>query len=252
MRTPEGYARTTVGRARIVADVAALERVCAAVEAAGTLYGWAKSRPDAVALAGRSPSYRVDASGDEWVVRHYWRGGAFGPLLEDRYPAGVRRPRPFRELSVSHRARERGVPTPRVIAAVVYPRRTLYRGDLATAYVPDSADLADVTFGGGRLPRIDRAAAWRSAGVLVRVAAERGLRHPDLNLRNVLLYGPPDEPLACILDLDRARLEDNPLRPVERDAMVARLHRSRRKLERKYGQRVDDRSLWAFAEGLRG
>jgi hypothetical protein len=68
----------------------------------------------------------------------------------------------------------------------------------------------------------------------------------------VLLYGSRAAPLACVLDLDRARLEAGPLRPVERDAMVARLHRSRRKLERANGDRVDDRSLWAFAEGLRG
>jgi len=251
VRAPEGYVLATVGRARIVADAAAAERICAAVEAAGTLHEWARTRPGAVALKGRGASYRVDADGDEWVVRHYWRGGAFGPLLEDRYPAGPR-PRPFRELMVSHAARERGVPTPRVVAAVVYPGRTFYRGDLATAYVPDSADLADVTFGNGGSIGADRVAGWRAAGVLVRVMAERGLRHPDLNLRNILLYGSPGEPRACVLDLDRARLDDGPLRPVDRDAMVARLHRSRRKLERKYGQRVDDRSLWAFAEGLRG
>jgi 3-deoxy-D-manno-octulosonic acid kinase len=250
VRAPEGYLHATIGEARIVADAAALERVRAAVEAAGTLYDWAKARPDAVPLTGRSPSYRVDAGGDEWVVRHYWRGGAFGPLLEDRYPASAR-PRPFRELTVSHAARERGVPTPRVVAAVVYRHRTFYRGDLATAYVPDSADLAAITFDGA-VQATERAAAWRAAGTLVRVAAERGLRHPDLNLRNVLLYGSRAAPLACVLDLDRARLEAGPLRPVERDAMVARLHRSRRKLERANGDRVDDRSLWAFAEGLRG
>jgi 3-deoxy-D-manno-octulosonic acid kinase len=251
VRLPQGYARATVGATRIVADGAALERVCAAVAQGGTLYGWAKAAPGAASLAGRSPAYRVDAAGDEWVVRHYWRGGAIGPLLDDRYPAG-RLPRPFRELLVSHEARERGVPTPRVVAAVVYPARAFYRGDLATAYVPDSADLADVTFGPVRLPLAERAAAWRAAGVLVRVAAERGLRHPDLNLRNVLLYGPAEAPLACVLDLDRARLEDGALRPVDREAMVGRLHRSRRKLERTHGERLDDRSLWSFAEGLRG
>lgn len=251
MRLPQGYARATVGQARIVADEAALERVCTALAADGTLYGWASASPGAVALAGRSPAYRVDAAGDEWVVRHYWRGGAIGPLLDDRYPVG-RMPRPFRELLASHAARERGVPTPRVIAAVVYPGRAFYRGDLATAYVPDSADLAEVTFGDRRGQPEERAAAWRAAGVLVRVAAERGLRHPDLNLKNVLLYGPRDSPLACVLDLDRARLEDGPLRPVDRDAMVGRLHRSRRKFERTHGERLEDRSLWAFAEGLRG
>jgi 3-deoxy-D-manno-octulosonic acid kinase len=251
VHVPEGYARATVGGARIIASDQALERVCAAVAEAGTLYGWAGALPGAIALAGRSVAYRVDAAGDEWVVRHYWRGGAFGRLLEDRYPLG-RRPRPFRELAVSHEARARGVPTPRVIAAVVYPGRGFYRGDLATAYVPDSQDLAKATFGDGRGASEDRVAAWRAAGALVRTAADRGLRHPDLNLRNVLLYGAAAEPLACVLDLDRARLTGGALRSVEREAMVARLHRSRRKLERIRGERVDDRSLWAFAEGLRG
>lgn len=249
MRDPEGYARAVVGEARIVATGDALERVRAAVESAGTLYDWAARRAGARALPGRKPAFLVDA-GDEWVVRHYWRGGAIGRLLEDRYPAR-RLPRPFRELTVSHRARERGIPTPRVIAAVVYPAGPFYRADLATAYVPDSADLAHVTFGAQRRSDADRIAAWRVVGALVRVAAERGLRHADLNLRNVLLSWTTASPLACVLDLDRCIIRDRP-RPGDRDVMVARLHRSRQKLERHFGERVDDRTLWAFAEGLRG
>jgi 3-deoxy-D-manno-octulosonic acid kinase len=248
VHVPAGYVRATVGEARIVAGAAELDRVCAAVAAAGTLFDWAARRAGRETLPGRRPAFRIDAAGDEWVVRHYWRGGAVAGLLEDRYPVG-RMPRPFRELDVSARARERGVPTPRVIAAVVYPAGPFYRGDLATAYVPDSADLADVTFGGNRRSEPERIEAWRAAGTLVRIAAERGLRHADLNLRNVLLTWSEAPPLACVLDLDRARIGE-PLRPADRDAMVARLHRSRRKLERNHGERVDDRTLWAFQEAL--
>ena len=55
-------------------------------------------------------------------------------------------PRPVHETRVSEEARRRGVPTPRVVAAMTYPQGPYYRADLVTEFVPASTDLVESLF----------------------------------------------------------------------------------------------------------
>jgi 3-deoxy-D-manno-octulosonic acid kinase len=149
-------------------------------------------------------------------------------FLGDRYlRAGA--PRPLRELRASEEARAREIPTPRVVAGAVYPAGLVYRGDLVTDYVPRSADLAGIVFGGAVDPPVSPASALRAAGRLLSTMAARGLRHPDVNARNVLLTADEEEPLAWILDLDRCVLSPDGS-AVEVGSMKARLLRSLAKI----------------------
>jgi hypothetical protein len=81
-----------------------------------------------------------------WVVRHYHRGGAVGPILGDRY-LSLGRFRPLCETVASLEARERGIPTPAVVAGIIYPAGIFYRADLVTEEIPASVDLSQVLFG---------------------------------------------------------------------------------------------------------
>ena len=58
----------------------------AALETAGTLYGYAASLPDPIRLQGRGVVYGIEAPGGRWVVRRYRRGGLvarwLGPACE--------------------------------------------------------------------------------------------------------------------------------------------------------------------------
>jgi tRNA A-37 threonylcarbamoyl transferase component Bud32 len=159
-------------------------------------------------------------------------------------------PRPLRELRASVAARAAGVPTPEVLAAVVYARGAVYRGDLATRFIADSSDLAALTWGDARWPEPVRAAAWRAAGVLLHGSFVAGVRHADLNLRNILVQRAGDRVHALLLDLDRARFAA--LDGDARHALLARLHRSRRKLETAAGEPVGAAELAAFEAGLNG
>lgn len=256
----------------VMADVMALVRVH------GTLYDAAAARPDAQVFTGRGAAYRMALAETDCVVRHYRRGGAVAHVLHDEYlRAGE--PRPLRELHASIAARARGVATPEVLAAIVYLAGPLYRADLATRFVAGSRDLASVLFGSAidrpqRSPGMHppaagepherrsaadqrssepiRIAAWRATGALLRCAFAAGIEHADLNLRNILLSGVVESPHALLLDLDRATVHEHPVSDAVRESMLARLHRSRLKLENLAGERCGAAEIAAFDAALGG
>lgn len=244
---PAGYTRQRERGASIVALPSVLPYVVAAVRSAGTLYDWAAARDDAQRFMGRGAAYRVRLGGVDALVRHYRRGGFVANLASDSYVRSGE-PRPLRELRVSVAVRAAAVPTPEVLAAVVYARGPFYRGDLATGFIADSSDLAALTWGGTRWPEPLCTAAWRAAGALLRRSFAAGVRHADLNLRNILVARGDERVHALLLDLDRASIAV--VDDVARFEMLERLHRSRRKLEAAAGAPLGAAERDAFEAGL--
>lgn len=199
------YVRVSVSDAEVIALREAVDFVSGAIVEAGSLYAGAATRPDARPLNGRGTSWCIDAPGGAWVVRHCRRGGALAGLLVDRY-LRLGRARPFRELQAAVRARARDIAMPRVVAAVIHRRGLIYRGDIATELIPDALDLAAAVFGPDRRERPARIAAWRAAGRLVRDAAGAGIFHADMNLKNIVIAGPPATPQAWLVDFDRGQI----------------------------------------------
>ena len=246
---PEPYLREMAGDVELIALPEALDAARYALAAEATLFGFASSRPDARALAGRGVAYHIPApgacAGERWVVRHYRRGGLVARFVQDRYlDSGPKRP--IRELTASVRARARGVPTPEVVAAAVYPAGGWYRADIVTRYLPASRDLADRLFDDGDTDR--RRQAMRMAGALLRRAHEAGVVHNDLNLRNILIAGAGDAERAWLLDLDRAVVMRDAAARFERDLMLRRFARSLRKFERYHRSRLREGEREAFAD----
>jgi 3-deoxy-D-manno-octulosonic acid kinase len=136
------------------------------------------------------------------------------PLLGDQY---LRRgaPRPLVETQASEAARSRGIATPRIVAGVSYATGLLYRADLVSEWIPGTGDLAAGLFPIDA-PRASLAAAptrrlaLAAAGAMVVRLAAAGIRHRDLNAKNLLVR--PDEaggaPELWVLDLDRATVHE--------------------------------------------
>ena len=233
----------------LIALPQALDAARHALGASGTLFDYAATRPGAQPLTGRGVAYHFAAPGsytnERWVVRHYRRGGMVARFVQDRYlDSGVKRP--VRELIASAKARARGVATPEVVAAAIYPAGGWYRADIVTRYLPDSRDLADRLFEDDDAER--RRRAMRHAGALMRRAHEAGVVHNDLNLRNILLAGGGDSEHAWLLDLDRAVVMRDAAARFERNLMLRRFSRSLRKFERARGRRLKDGEREAFAD----
>ncbi|HWP94691.1 MAG TPA: 3-deoxy-D-manno-octulosonic acid kinase [Gammaproteobacteria bacterium] len=169
---------------------------------------------------GRGASWFVSWAGEEWVLRHYRRGGFFGPLLRDRYFwQGEAAARPFREWWLLAKLHAAGLPVPRPLAAQIVRSGVFYRGDILTerlAALPLSQLLAHGA--------IDEA-LWRRVGACVRRFHDANVWHADLNAHNVLI-GKRGE--VFLIDFDRARLRTAGGR--WRVANLERLARSLRKL----------------------
>jgi hypothetical protein len=116
---PAGYEVERERGVEIVALPSVMGVVRDAIGEAGTLYAWA-ARSGSRSFVGRGAVFAVATPAREWVVRHYRRGGAVARVLGDRY-VRISEPRALRELRASVLARSRGVATPEVVAAVVYP-----------------------------------------------------------------------------------------------------------------------------------
>jgi 3-deoxy-D-manno-octulosonic acid kinase len=232
------------------------------LEGGDTLHGSAKGDREALTLAGRKPVYVIPAKvlrenghpTTRWAVRRFARGGRVLPkILGDRFLRWGT-PRPVHETRVSEEARRRGVPTPRVMAAMTYPQGPFYRGDLVTEFVPGATDLVESLFDtrrkglGGATERLD---ALKAAGALIVTMSRAGLRHEDLHAGNILLQWEGAAPRGLILDLDRAHLlsRESTASP---GTMLRRLKRSLRKWESRTGLRISQLEWDTLAEAVMG
>jgi 3-deoxy-D-manno-octulosonic acid kinase len=218
-----------------VALASALPQVVAALDA-GSLYEYA-SRATVRVMHGRAPVYaaRLPDGGPRVVVRRSRHGGLLAPLTGDRFLGATRAPR---ELAMSLRLESMGIPTPTLVAYVVYATGSLFRqSDVATMLIEPSADLAAVLRGDGG--SIERDAAIAASAALLVSMARGGVRHPDLNLKNILIAATAGGGVrAYLLDIDRARIEDARARAASANAL--RLVRSARKWRERHGVPISD------------
>jgi 3-deoxy-D-manno-octulosonic acid kinase len=242
---PPGYERLLLAHAVAVARSDAIAGIRSALVGAGggrsTLHEFAASRPQARALKGRGTAWAIALpGGPRVVVRHNRHGGAFAALTGDRFLSPTRAPQ---ELAISLALRDRGVPTPGVVAYVLYPPgRLIQRADVATAEIPDSLDLASVL---ERRQGVDRDAVWEATASLVAALAAARARHPDLNAKNVLLGAGA----AHVIDVDRVILDVAPDEALNDN--LARLARSLRKRREQHGAAVTDAEIAALESRAR-
>jgi 3-deoxy-D-manno-octulosonic acid kinase len=207
-----------------------------------TLYEWAARQSGREVFTGRGEAYGVSLGGRRAVVRHARRGGVLAPLLGDRYLGA---PRFVRELDIAERLTRANVPTPRVLAGVLYRRLLVHRADVATERV-DGTDLFTLFFGAAPPAGDRRTGIFRTVGALVRRLHNAGFVHPDLQLRNVLVTAEP--PAAWLLDVDTCRVI--PVRDeASRRANLARFERSWDKWNALEGPHLTDDDLAAFNDG---
>jgi 3-deoxy-D-manno-octulosonic acid kinase len=198
---------------------------------------------------GRGGTLVVQAPGHEAVVvRPCRRGGLAARAARDVYFGW--RPRPFRELRTVDSLRQAGAPVVEAYGAVVrWLGPAWYRGWLATRYVPTATTFWD--WAAAAPPTPERQIVLRLIGRAIRRLHEHGGRHPDLNLRNILVCRGEkgaDAPEIVFIDFDRARPVGHCRRPPSSE--LARLQRSARKLDPQ-GARITPADLEAMATAYR-
>jgi 3-deoxy-D-manno-octulosonic acid kinase len=208
---------------------------------AGTLYDWAAAQKAPDLMRGRGVSYGVTLPAGDLavstpvVVRRNRHGGVLRFLTGEHFLLPTRAPL---ELEVSVRLLAAGIPTPEVVACVVYPAGAIFgRSDVMTRRLPAGGDLPAVWKGAEH--RL-RERLLEAVGKLLAALAAAGAWHADLNLKNIYIAGPPAEPQAFLLDVDRVTF------PGDKEVAelnFRRLARSARKWRERWGLDFDEAAL---------
>lgn len=244
---PAGYTRFRTPRGAEVVALAPLAPTVREALALGTLHEYgarrlAEREESGRRLRGRGPVYAVALPDGRTrvVIRHAMHGGLLAPLTGDRFLAPTRAPV---ELDAALRLARAGVRTPEVVAYAVYPAGPLLRrSDVATREIV-GRDLGESLRDD---PPLDEKRAMLAATAeLLAALARAGARHPDLNVKNVLLAreaGERGAPTAYVLDVDRIHFRE-PNDPRVATANFARLARSARKWRALHGIAVGEEDL---------
>jgi 3-deoxy-D-manno-octulosonic acid kinase len=170
------------------------------------------------AVGGRGAAWMLRHGKDEWVLRHYRRGGVPGRFVRDRYVwIGLDTSRPWWEWRLLDSLYKEGLPVPQPVAARVQRTGFLYRGDLITRRIPAAHSLAERLTSGGEAP-------WAAVGRCLRRFHDAGVCHADLNAHNILL---DEAGRTYVIDFDRGTRRGE---GAWRGANLARLKRSLDKL----------------------
>jgi 3-deoxy-D-manno-octulosonic acid kinase len=214
----------------------------------GSFYEYSAHHPEARIFRGRGIAYAVplpDAA-TRVVVRRSRHGGMLARLTGERFLGRTRAPR---ELVTALRLARLGVPTPEVVAYATYPAGGLTRrADVVTREIPDSLDMAAAVSAASspEEKRVILAAAAR----LLATLTDAGARHPDLNIKNILIA--PDEngePRALVLDVDRIWF-DVPGNGTVTRRNLQRLIRSARKWRRLHALPLSESDLEWLARAV--
>lgn len=181
---------------------------------------WPEAARTAGKAGGRGAAIFINHSDQDWVLRHYYRGGLPGKFLADRYLwIGESRVRSFREWNLLELMHSQGLPVPAPVAARYVRHGLMYSADLITARLPDVQPLSVMLEKGLVSPQL-----WSRIGVCIAKFHHAGFCHADLNAHNVQISR---NDAVYLLDWDRG---DQRAPASWRNSNLARLHRSLNKL----------------------
>lgn len=203
----------------IVYDTEIIDQVSARTFSAA---GWKAVRPVQSVLrsGGRGHTLIIGDGSNEFVLRHFMRGGLLGRFVRDSYVwLGEDRTRAFEEWRLLYKLYQQGLPVPRPAVARFCRNGPVYTADIITCRMPDINSLS--------IHLTEKPANeefWASLGACIRRFHDAGVNHADLNAYNVQVAA--DNSIA-LLDFDRGRIMPA---GAWQQKNLARLHRSLRKV----------------------
>jgi 3-deoxy-D-manno-octulosonic acid kinase len=147
---------------------------------------------------GRGATLFINHEGDDWVLRHYHRGGKIGQLLKDGFLFfGRDNSRPMREYDLLDCMYKLGLPSPQPVAARYVRHGLYYTADLITRKLHDVRPLS-TRLAEGPLA----SSAWVRIGECVGQFHAASIFHADLTAHNLQISSTDK---VYLLDFDRGR-----------------------------------------------
>lgn len=132
---------------------------------------------------GRGSSYFITHGEQQWVLRHYQRGGLVARFSVDQYFwSGLEQTRPWREWKLLSMMYQNGLPVPKPIAARVQHLGLFYRGDILIERIADAIPLSRCLQKDSLMQ-----SQWQALGKCIKSFHQQGIYHADLNAHNILL-----------------------------------------------------------------
>jgi len=151
------------------------------------------------------------------VLRHYWRGGLVGKILQDQYLyLGLEKTRVFQEFELLTQLKQKGLNVPEPIAAQITKTGLIYRGDIITSAINGAQSLLDIL----KQRKLTKLETTQVAQCIA-TFHQAGVYHADLNINNILF---DDQGEVFLIDFDRGELREPKLS--WQQSNIARLQRS--------------------------
>lgn len=148
---------------------------------------------------GRSATYFINNVHGEFVLRHYYRGGAIRHISKDCYIfCGPRRTRLYEEFSILEQLKNWGLPAPTPVAGRIIRKGLFYKADLMMEKIPNATDIFQLLQKQGLSFE-----AWKSIGATIAAFHKRGVYHADLNCHNLMR---DNQGTIWLIDFDKAKI----------------------------------------------
>jgi 3-deoxy-D-manno-octulosonic acid kinase len=148
---------------------------------------------------GRGTTYFFHYQEQDYVLRHYRRGGLIGKILKDRYLfSTVQHTRPWQELHLLTHMKSIGLPCPTPVGAKIQRHLLSYRADLITLRIPQAQDLHHHLQSSPLTKEI-----WQKIGRTIKRFHHAQIYHHDLNVRNIML---DDQDNIWLIDFDKCAI----------------------------------------------
>lgn len=190
---------------------------------------------------GRGCTWFFSWQQQDFVLRHYHRGGQMAPLLADRFLyLGLNHTRPWREWNLLNLLYQQGLPVPKPIGAHVHRRACWYQADIIMRRIPDSKTLAERLY-----QRELDLEIWKNLGATIAEFHQLGVYHSDLNAHNILI---DDQEKIWLIDFDKSAIRIPKITWQKNN--IQRLKRSLDKLQEQKKIKSLERGEWeSFVEG---
>ncbi|GLX78395.1 3-deoxy-D-manno-octulosonic acid kinase [Thalassotalea insulae] len=145
---------------------------------------------------GRGTTYFIQHQQQQWVLRHYYRGGLIGKLIHDSYLfTGYQKTRAAQEFALLSQLAVLGLPAPKPVAYRITRSGLTYQADIISERINHAKDLVALLS-----EQTLAAASWRAIGHCIQRFHQQGIYHHDLNAHNILI---DDQEKIWLIDFDR-------------------------------------------------
>jgi len=173
----------------------------------------------------RAIPHLASEHGQQWVLRHYYRGGLPGRFVRRSFVyTGLARTRSVAEYNLLQAMRVQELPVPKPIAALVQRMGVRYKASLLIERIPEAQDLGRLL-----LQQALTEQEWQHVGATVRRFHLAGVYHSDLNCKNILWRSVDKK--TFVIDFDRCAMKAPVNKP---NQVLAWQHANLQRLKRSF------------------